>query len=99
MSSNIEKIIGRPALLEQLAEECCELSQAALKMARKLRNENYTPKTMEEIDRDLTEETADVLLCINELLESNVVNNDSINNVTIMKKLRWETRLEQMRSK
>ena len=32
--------IGEPAFLEQLAEECSELAQAALKTARKYRGEN-----------------------------------------------------------
>lgn len=36
---------GEPALLEQLAEECSELAQAALKLARLERGENPTPKT------------------------------------------------------
>lgn len=37
--------IGLPAVLEQCAEELAELTQAALKMARKLRGENPTPMT------------------------------------------------------
>lgn len=40
--------IGEPAFLEQLAEECSELAQAALKTARKYRGENPTPKTIDE---------------------------------------------------
>lgn len=42
--TTIIETIGEPALLEQLAEECSKLSQAALKLARKLRGENPTPK-------------------------------------------------------
>lgn len=37
--------IGLPAVLEQCAEELAELTQASLKMARKLRGENPTPVT------------------------------------------------------
>ncbi len=59
----ITDIIPEPALYEQLAEECSELAQAALKKARKLRNENYTPKSMDEIDADILEEYNDVRLC------------------------------------
>ena len=59
----ITDIIPEPALYEQLAEECSELAQVALKKARKLRNENYTPKTMDDIDADILEEYNDVLLC------------------------------------
>lgn len=39
------EIVGKPAMFEQLAEEATELAQATLKMARKLRGENPTPKT------------------------------------------------------
>ena len=38
--------LGEPALLEQLAEECSELAQAALKLARLERGENPTPKAI-----------------------------------------------------
>ena len=51
-----------PSLYEQLAEECSELAQACLKKSRKLRGENYTPKTSDEIDADVIEELTDVLL-------------------------------------
>lgn len=40
MPDDVLDMIGTAALLEQLAEESAELAQAALKMARKLRNEN-----------------------------------------------------------
>ena len=46
--SDIMVQIGLPALLEQLAEECGELTQAALKLARLRRGENPTPKTEQE---------------------------------------------------
>ena len=56
--------LGEPALLEQLAEECSELAQAALNLARKERGENPTPKTLVECFKDLIAEMADVNLCI-----------------------------------
>ena len=56
--------LGEPALLEQLAEECSELAQAALKLARKERGENPTPKTLDECFEAIIEEMADVKLCI-----------------------------------
>ena len=59
----IRETIPEAALYEQMAEECSELSQACLKKARKLRNENKTPKSMVEIDKDLIEEYTDVYLC------------------------------------
>lgn len=55
--------IGKAAALEQLAEECTELAQAALKYSRKLRGNNPTPKTIEELEADLTEEFTDVTVC------------------------------------
>ena len=65
----IEKI-GTPAMLEQTAEECSELAQACLKMARYMRGENPTTKKEFEITANLEEEMADVLICIDELYES-----------------------------
>lgn len=62
----IEKI-GEPAMLEQLAEEAAELSQAALKLARVLRGENPTPVTSEEAWDHMAEEYTDVYQCAMEL--------------------------------
>ena len=62
----IEKI-GKPAMLEQLAEEAAELSQAALKLARGIRNENPTPVTQGEAQKRLIEEWTDVYQCAMEL--------------------------------
>lgn len=60
-------IIGAPAALEQCAEECSELAQACLKLARKLRGENPTPKDESALYAALEEEIADVELCIGEV--------------------------------
>lgn len=62
----IEKI-GKAAMLEQAAEECAELAQACLKAARYLRGENPTTKPADEIYKNLTEEMADVIICLDEL--------------------------------
>ena len=59
----VRETIPEAALYEQLAEECSELAQASLKMARKLRNENYTPVPIDEISENLIEEFSDVVLC------------------------------------
>lgn len=48
--------IGLPAVLEQCAEELAELTQATLKMARKLRGENPTPVTHAQAAEHLHEE-------------------------------------------
>lgn len=60
--NRIRELVPEAALYEQLAEECTELAQACLKKARKIRNENYTPKTMNEIDKNIEEEYTDVRL-------------------------------------
>lgn len=58
----IKTQIFEAARYEQLAEECTELAKAALKKARKIRRQNYTPLTMAEIDDNLIEEFNDVVL-------------------------------------
>lgn len=64
----LEKI-GKPAMLEQTAEECVELAHACLKLARYYRNENKVyGKTEEELLDNLAEEMADVDICFNEIL-------------------------------
>ena len=65
--SDIEKLIGKPALLDQLAEEASELTKAALKLSRILRGENPTPVTEQEAINDLIEEYSDVIQCAREL--------------------------------
>lgn len=44
----IIETIGTEAVLEQLAEKSAELAQAALKLARKMRGVNPTPKEEDE---------------------------------------------------
>ncbi len=61
------EIIGKPAMLEQLAEEAAELAQAALKCARIERGENPTPVTKREAKAHLIEEFTDVNTCAKEL--------------------------------
>lgn len=62
----IEKI-GEPAMYEQLAEECTELAQAALKVARILRDENPTPVTIDDALESVGEEYTDIIQCAIEL--------------------------------
>lgn len=94
MKTMIEEI-GQPAMLEQLAEECCELGQAALKMARVLRGENSTPKTEMQCLDALTEEIADVELCINEL--RGMVDTIRVEAVKDQKRVRWQLRIRAKR--
>ena len=93
--TEILDIIGLPALLDQLAEECAELGQASLKYARRLRNENPTPKTEQECIDALVEETADVELCLNILIVAGIISNEDILKVFERKDNRWLNRLKE----
>jgi len=92
---DIVKKIGLPAALEQLAEECCELGQATLKLARKLRGENPTPKSIGECETDLLEETGDVLVCLNTLGEAGVIIKETVDSIIEAKNKRWQERLSK----
>ena len=84
----IEKI-GKPAMLEQLAEEAAELAQAALKCARILRDENPTPVSMEDAVANLSEEVTDVSTCLDELKIY------PMKDIYEAKRARWLGRLEE----
>lgn len=90
---DIYQYIGKPALLEQLGEEACELGQASLKMARYIRSENPTPKTAFDVTKDLVEEVSDVLVCIEELKAAGFINDKTINAMKEIKRTRWYERL------
>lgn len=60
----VRNCLGPAALLEQLAEECAELCQAALKLARIYRGENPTPVDGDAAFYAVKEEAADVELCL-----------------------------------
>lgn len=88
------KDIGRSAILENLAEECSELSWAALKEARRLRGENPTPATEEECRRALTEEAGDVINMISLLSDLGVIDEQEMHRVRLQKMFRWAERLD-----
>lgn len=84
-------LIGKAAMLEQLAEECSELSQAALKLARKYRGENPTPRSEMECIDSLTEETADVMTVLDQLKE--IISDERVRAVKAQKLVRWKLRM------
>lgn len=90
----ISSAIGTPAVLEQLAEESAELAQAALKLSRKLRGENPTPKSQEDCLYALLEEMADVKLCMDIFEEKNYYP-DEISEIMRKKRQRWESRIKE----
>lgn len=62
MSMYTDLGLSVPTLYEQLAEECCELAQAASKAARYLRKENPPALSIDEIRDNLVEELSDITL-------------------------------------
>lgn len=87
--------VGLPAILEGLAEESAELTQMCLKLSRKLRDENPTPLSASALLEKLREETADVLVYIDVLLEADIVNEVNVSSAKDWKRNRWETRLKE----
>lgn len=85
--------LGKPAKLEQLAEECSELAKAALKLARIYRKENPTPITEQEALENLSEEVADVTLCIRVLGD---VIGCNVEQIISKKHKRWMERLSKL---
>ena len=94
-NQEIINYIGTPAILEQSAEECNELSQACLKMARKLRDENPTPKTLDDIRENLVEELSDVLLCIDYVMNTCNITMDELSPIIVEKQIRWIDRINE----
>lgn len=60
----LQENLSLEAKHEQLAEESCELAQAALKLIRAYGNGNPTPISYSDAFENLMEEVADVLLCL-----------------------------------
>ena len=96
LDEKIKQHLPQDELLTQLAEECAELSQAALKLRRALTGINPTPVTAEEARKNLVEETADVYNVLGLLLDA--VDNAEIYSIIRRKKERWLKRLKRMKN-
>lgn len=92
LNEKIKQHIPQDELLAQLAEECAELSQAALKLRRALTGINPTPVTVEDARLNLVEEAADVYNVLGLLLDAE--DNAEIYEIIRRKKARWVKRLE-----
>lgn len=92
LDEKIKQRLPQDELLAQLAEECSELSQAALKLRRALTGINPTPVTAEDARMNLVEETADVYNVLGLLLDAE--DNAEIYSIIRRKKERWLKRLE-----
>lgn len=82
--------------LLQLAEECAELSRAALKLRRAITGANPTPRSAKECTYQLMEEISDVFTCVDviamELGPEMLVRN--VEETMREKAERWARRLE-----
>lgn len=92
----LTEVIGKPAMLEQTAEECAELAQACLKMARYLRDENKVYKSEKELIDNLVEEMADVNVCVHELFISDLVSSNDVRDMYDKKIDRMKERLSEL---
>lgn len=90
----VKENISSASIYEQLAEECCELAQVAIKLSRHERKENPTSKSLNELIDNLIEETADVLLSL-DVLGVTTVCKYEINSSKRAKLSRWVKRIEE----
>lgn len=87
--------VGEPAVLEQTAEECAELAHACLKMSRNLRGENPTPVADVWIKASVQEELADLMNCVDILLNIPWMNAKRVQDIQIEKIKRWGERIRE----
>ena len=92
---SIMSLIGEEAVLDQIAEEAAELAQAALKLARKKRGVNPTPKSEDACLVAFLEEIADLEVVLNEWLRNAPPGYVAqINSTMEYKEERWEARVD-----
>jgi len=82
-------------LLAGLAEESCELGQAALKLRRAFDGTNPTPVTVDDAIIRFEEEIADVELYLDQITYSR----SHVNEIKAIKMARWEARLAGVKSR
>lgn len=89
----LEEIVTKLGLQElcgQVSEECAELTQAAQKLRRVIAG--TTPVTWEDALASLTEEAADVLVCIDALEDASVIQGGKVREIAAQKLKRWHER-------
>lgn len=108
MHNKIEQVTFR-AQLEQVAEECGELTQACMKTIRAFGNGNPCDISKDQAIDNLVEEMADLSIAIGYLIrkvasygyfegdENQIF--DLINKIGVEKAVRWQTRLEAEEAK
>lgn len=89
--------LPRGERLAQLAEECAELAQAALKLRRALEGVNPTPVTVDEAEDRLEAEIADVIAALFSVVEGyEIIGPGEVCERVEAKLLRWARRLLDM---
>ena len=93
-NTRLVSLIGVPALLDQMTEECLELGHACSKYSRYLRNENQAHgKSEEEMVANIHEEMADVMVIMRELRKvTNMIDNEKVNKIIDEKRRRMAKR-------
>lgn len=92
----LKEIISRVSeedRLLQLAEECNELSQAILKVYRYKKGTNKPKGTLASVYNNLTEEIADVSLCLDTILNAKQATRAVVEGKKKRKAQRWIKRL------
>lgn len=90
----IRENLSQEELLTQLAEECAELSKAALKLRRVYNGDNPTPVRRSDAFDNVIEEIADVYLSVMVLGLDAPVYAHKIYKIMESKLSRWEQRLK-----
>lgn len=86
---------GEAAVLEQTAEECAELAHACLKMARKIRGESPTPVAEVWISASIHEELADLMNCVDLLINMPWLDVKHVQKIQVEKMRRWAGRIKE----
>ena len=92
----VQRNLPQSAILMQLAEECAEAAQAALKLARIQQGVNPTPAKADETMALLTEELADIAVCADCIMDIDFCAIDRIHDKKIA---RWVARLAKANRK
>lgn len=95
----ISQNVPENEILCQLAEECSELAQAALKLRRTTIKTNPTPQTYDIAFANLAEETADVLACLDLIFDNDEEIKRDIEQLKLCKLKRWADRVSKLDKK
>lgn len=87
----VSEKLGWLEWLSQTAEEAAELSQAANKLRRAYKD--LTPVPTSKAKRQLAEEAADLLVCLERLREEGDLDMDDVLDIALQKSARWHGRI------